>query len=149
MKIHDLIAAVAERLRLTSDLAGRTILEENKGDISAALQAAVGKSNFAITVGWNGFEPSVQTPTGAAFPSAEIVGKTTVVVSVFEKPVLNRRTAGSLAALDAAAIIAKALACWKAPGMNSPLFFQRIPPLYELSGGAIGCDVEFKTTVSL
>lgn len=144
MNLNDLISAAAAKLRTVPLFAGREVLEENKGDIASKLTQAVAKTNFAVVVAWNGFEPKTH-----GLPGKPIIGETTLVVSVFEKPVTNRRNEGALTALDAAQQIGLELDLMKAPGMDSPLVFKRITPLQELSGGVISCDAEFKTKVSL
>lgn len=117
------------------------VFAENIGDIVKSLDAAIAKTSRAVVVGFNGFTPTVQKANA-------IIGKGTLVISVFEKPVVNRAKRSSVrTCFSMACDIARALA--HLPNGTSALFFKQITPVKLLDGGVISCDVIFETTVSL
>lgn len=82
--------------------AGFECLAENKGDIAAAVEAAVARSGACAMVA----TPSFKSESEA---SRSVVGTADVIVQVFETPAVNRARAGAISALDAAELIAAAL----------------------------------------
>ena len=143
MTLDDLIEKTAEEARRIPCLAGRDVISMKKGDASAKLQSEIAKNRFAVVIGWNGF-------TNRADSCKTCYGTVTVVVEVFERPVVNRKLGGDVPTLlDAAQEIAKALNLYTpAPG-QSPLVLKRISPVAEIAQGVISCDVEFETNATL
>ena len=143
MILDELIEKTAEEARRIPCLAGRNVISMKKGDASAKLQSDIAKNRFAVVVGWNGF-------TNRADSSKTCYGTVTVVVEVFERPVVNRKLGGDVPTLlDAAQEIAKALNLYTpAPG-QSPLVLKSISRAAEIAQGVISCDVEFETNVTL
>lgn len=143
MILDDLIEKTAEEARRIPCLAGRDVISMKKGDASAKLQSEIAKNRFAVVIGWNGF-------TNRADSCKTCYGTVTVVVEVFERPVVNRKLGGDVPTLlDAAQEIAKALNLYTpAPG-QSPLVLKRISPVAEIAQGVISCDVEFETNATL
>lgn len=150
MPIEDIIRETVETISLVPSLAGIPVIEESKGDVDKELQLKVAKSKVCIMVGWSGFTPVVQ---GATAPNGGLFGSVTVVVSVFEKPVVNRSTAGTPSVFEIAKTVAMELHGASADGMDAPLFLRKITPVSELGSGSDGsvvtCDVEFETKTSL
>jgi len=149
MKVQDIVRETAETIREIEYLAGVPVIETDKGDVSKELELKVAKSKVAVLVGWNGFTPQIQ---GATAPG-ELFGATTIVVSIFEKPVTNRVNASAPTIMNIAQEIANALHGAAADGMDSPLFIKRITPISELvqdkDSSVVTCDVEFETKTSL
>lgn len=143
MILDDLIEKTAEEARRIPCLAGRDVISIKKGDASAKLQSEIAKNRFAVLVGWNGF-------TNRADSCKTCYGTVTVVVEVFERPVVNRKLGGDVPTLlDAAQEIAKALNLYTPEPGQSPLVLKRISPVAEIAQGVISCDVEFETNVTL
>lgn len=100
MKLSTLQNAVAALLRDSEELVKNNVavLAENKGDVFAEINLALAKLSCCALVLTPRFK---STATDSAFP----VGYASVVVQVFEKPLLNRGKASRVTALDAAEII--------------------------------------------
>lgn len=138
MEIQDIVHLTAEQLRGEGYFADVPVIEEDVGDVPARLAADMGKRRLAVIVGWDGF-------TSRGDSSTVIFGEATVVVSVFEQPVVNRRTEGAKTLLMTAREVASALHLFTVPG-TSPLVFRKITPVQALTGGdrgVISCDVQF------
>lgn len=143
MILDDLIEKTAEEARRIPCLAGRDVISMKKGDAAAKLQSEIAKNRFAVLVGWNGF-------TNRADSCKTCYGTVTVVVEVFERPVVNRKLGGDVPTLlDAAQEIAKALNLFTPEPGQSPLVLKSISPVAEIAQGVISCDVEFETNVTL
>jgi len=149
MKVNDIVRETAETLREIPYLANVPVIEESKGDVSKTLEIKVAKSKVAVLVGWNGFTPKIQGDTALN----GLVGSTTIVISIFEKPVVNRVSENAPLILDMAQTIANELHNCASEGMDAPLFLKRITPISELrmdkDTSVVTCDVEFETTTSL
>ena len=143
MTLDELIENTVDYTRQIPCLAGRDVINEKKGDATAKLQADIAKNRFAVVIGWSGF-------TNRADSCKTCYGTVTVVVEVFERPVVNRKLGGDVPTLlDAAQEIAKALNLYTpAPG-QSPLVLKRISPVQEVASGVVACDVEFETNATL
>ena len=143
MTLDELIENTVEETRQIPCLAGRDVINEKKGDATAKLQADIAKNRFAVVIGWSGF-------TNHADSCKTCYGTVTIVASVFERPVVNRKPGGDVPTLlDAAQEIAKALNLYTpAPG-QSPLVLKRISPVQEVATGVVACDVEFETNATL
>ena len=143
MILDDLIEKTAEEARRIPCLAGRDVISMKKGDAAAKLQADIAKNRFAVVIGWSGF-------TNRADSCKTCYGTVTVVVEVFERPVVNRKLGGDVPTLlDAAQEIAKALNLFTPEPEQSPLVLKCISPVAEIAQGVISCDVEFETNVTL
>ena len=143
MTLDELIENTVEETRQIPCLAGRDVINEKKGDATAKLQANIAKNRFAVVIGWSGF-------TNRADSCKTCYGSVTIVASVFERPVVNRKLGGDVPTLlDAAQEIAKALNLYTpAPG-QSPLVLRCISPVQEVASGVVACDVEFETNATL
>lgn len=143
MTLDELIENTVEETRQIPCLAGYPVINEKAGDATAKLQAAIGKNRFAVVIGWNGF-------TNRGDSCRTCYGTVTIVASVFERPVVNRKLGGDApTVLDAAQEIAKALNLYTpAPG-QSPLVLKRISPVQEVASGVVSCDIEFETNATL
>lgn len=95
--------------------AGFECLAENKGDIAAAVEAAVARSGACAMVA----TPSFKSESEA---SRSIVGTADVIVQVFETPAVNRARAGFVTALDAAELVAAALNLAQAEAWGTLVF---------------------------
>ena len=143
MTLDELIENTVEETRQISCLAGRDVINEKKGDATAKLQADIAKNRFAVVIGWSGF-------TNRADSCKTCYGTVTIVASVFERPVVNRKLGGDVPTLlDAAQEIAKALNLYTPARGQSPLVFKRISPVQEVATGVVACDVEFETNATL
>lgn len=142
MTLDELIENTVDYTRQIPCLAGRDVINEKKGDATAKLQADIAKNRFAVVIGWSGF-------TNRADSCKTCYGTVTIVASVFERPVVNRKSGDAPTLLDAAQEIAKALNLYTpAPG-QSPLVLKRISPVQEVATGVVSCDIEFETNVTL
>lgn len=143
MNLNTLVERAAEAVAKIPYLAGMPVIVEEKGDTANRLNVAIGKTKFAVVVGWNGFESGANS-------SRTVYGKARIVVSVYEQPVVNRRVNGARTLLNAAQEIAKALNLFTAEGGNAPLVFRKITPVAELGDGkTVACDVELETESTL
>ena len=143
MILDDLIEKTAEEARRIPCLAGRDVISMKKGDASAKLQSEIAKNRFAVVIGWNGF-------TNRADSCKTCYGTVTIVASVFERPVVNRKLGGDVPTLlDAAQEIAKALNLYTPEPGQSPLVLKLISPVKEVATGVVSCDVEFETNATL
>lgn len=142
MKIENLITETAKRIRSVGQLAGIPVIEEDKGDINAKLKADISKKRVAVMVKWDGFDPDTSS-------SKTVVGKTTVVVSVFEQPLINRKNDASLTLLAIAQIIGKEINLLAMPDFSTTLVLKRITPVQLLDESTISCDVEFTAKATL
>jgi len=132
--------AVAEAARAAEAALQVPVIVEDKGNVVKELAERIAKQSFAVVVGATAFTPMAQ--------SAEtVVGSVTIVVSLFERPVVNRAKAGALRLFPAAQEVAKSLTYL--PAGAARLFLRQITRVQELDGGVVGCDVEFTAKVVL
>lgn len=146
--IEDIIREAAETLRELPELFDIPVIEEDKGDVYNTLATSLAKTNVALVIGYNGFTPTIQGQTAPE----DLIGSTSIVVSIFEKPVVNRAKLDHKTLFDLARIVANTLHNAASAGMYSPLFLKSISPITELaqSGSAVvSCDVEFETKAVL
>lgn len=147
MNINDIIQDTAETVKSIPIFAGIDVIEEDKGDIVGKLNAALAKAKpLAAIIGWNGFTPKV---VGSTAPHSAPFGDVTVVVQLFEKPVVNRKNAANPRLLNLAQEVAKALDGAASERMDDRMHLRRISPVSELDRAVIACDVEFSTKASL
>lgn len=142
MILDDLIEKTVEEAMKIPCLVGRDVINEKVGDAVAKLQADIAKTRFAVVIGWNGF-------TNRADSCKTAFGDVSIVASVYERPVVNRKAGSAPALLDAAQEIAKHLNLFTPDRSQSPLVLKRISPVAEIAQGVISCDVEFDTSVTL
>lgn len=145
MQIENLITDVAETLRAADRFSSVPVLEEDKGDMAKELEAKIAKASVAAVVCWNGFVPRLPSDGSYTTP----LGDVTVVISIFERPVVNRAHPGAPTLLELARRAATTLDGAASEGMDDHLHLASISPIAELRPGYISCDVEFKTKATL
>lgn len=140
MDLQELQNRVAERIRSIECLASLPIFEEEKGNIIENVESEIPRTSFCVVIGSLAF-------TDEAPDSSLCYGRTTVTVTVFEDPFLNRETAGRPTYLQAAQAIAKSLKLFDTGDgtLTSPTISEPV----DLGGGVISCTVrlEIKTTL--
>lgn len=140
MDLQELQNRVAERIRSIECLASLPIFEEEKGNIIENVESEIPRTSFCVVIGSLAF-------TDEAPDSSLCYGRTTVTVTVFEDPFLNRETAGRPTYLQAAQAIAKSLKLFDTG--DGTLTSPTISEPQDLGGGVISCTVrlEIKTTL--
>lgn len=140
MDLQELQNRVAERIRSIECLASLPIFEEEKGNIIENVESEIPRTSFCVVIGSLAF-------TDEAPDSSLCYGRTTVTVTVFEDPFLNRETAGRPTYLQAAQAIAKSLKLFDTS--DGTLTSPTISEPQDLGGGVISCTVrlEIKTTL--
>ncbi len=94
-----------------------TVLVEDKLDSSFRIEEMLGRNNLSVIVGLTGFTRKPQT-------GPLIFGTANLDISVFEKPMLNRESAGTPTAQMLAEFLIDGLH-WAMPeGFDTPLRFQ-------------------------
>lgn len=140
MDLQELQNKIAERIRSIECLASLPIFEEEKGNIIEKVESEIPRTSFCVVIGSLTF-------TDEAPDSSLCYGRTTVTVTVFEDPFLNRETAGRPTYLQAAQAIAKSLKLFDTGDgtLTSPTISEPV----DLGGGVISCTVrlEIKTTL--
>ena len=140
MDLQELQNKIAERIRSIECLASLPIFEEEKGNIIENVESEIPRTSFCVVIGSLAF-------TDEAPNSSLCYGRTTVTVTVFEDPFLNRETAGRPTYLQAAQAIAKSLKLFDTGDgtLTSPTISEPV----DLGGGVISCTVrlEIKTTL--
>lgn len=144
MNIENLLKEAADSLRKMDELQATPVIIEDLGDVSNKIESEIGKSARCILVGFGGSAPVKQGNVGDV-----IVDNVKLVVSVFEKPVVNRRAHGVPTLLGMAQAVRRELTGAKTKDMSSVLFYRGISPIAELTGGRVSCDVSFDTKDTL
>lgn len=152
MNINEILHETAETLRGFNWMEGIPVIVEEKADPDNMTETEIAQQSLCVVVGEGGFEPTVQAPNNDD-PNS-VIGSATVVVSVFEKPVINRADEEHETIKAISRKIGKALAWCQAEGMAAPLFLRRITPvsLFRVEGdqdAIVTRDVEFTTTAEL
>lgn len=152
MNINEILHETAETLRGFNWMEGIPVIVEEKADPDNMTETEIAQQSLCVVVGEGGFEPTVQAPDNDD-PNS-VIGSATVVVSVFEKPVINRADEEHETIKAISRKIGKALAWCQAEGMAAPLFLRRITPvsLFRVEGdqdAIVTRDVEFTTTAEL
>ena len=152
MNINQILQETAETLRGFDWMDGIPVIVEEIGDPDSETEMAIAQQSLCVVVGEGGFEPDVQA-ADAEDPNS-VIGRAVVVVSVFEKPVINRAGGDATTIKALSRRIGKTLAWCQADGMASPLWLRRITPisLFRAEGdqdAIITRDVEFTTTTEL
>lgn len=140
MELQELQNRIAERIRAIPLFTGLPIFEEEKGNIIENVEQEIPRSNFCVVVGSITF-------TDEAPDSTLCYGRSSITVSIFEDPFLNRETAGHPTYLQAAQAVAKALKLFDTG--DGHLTSPSISEPQDLGGGVISCTVRFdiKTTL--
>lgn len=147
MKIHEIVRDAADTIREIGILSRVAVIEEDKGNVATELESAVGRTNFAVVVGWDGFTPRI---VGETAPHETPFGSVTIVATIFEKPVVNRANPSAPRILQAAQEIAKALDGAASEDMDDVMHLRRISPVSEVErSGVVMCTVEFETKATL
>ncbi|MDY3228820.1 MAG: hypothetical protein SOW92_04120 [Kiritimatiellia bacterium] len=152
MNINEILHETAETLRGFNWMEGIPVIVEEKADPDNMTETEIAQQSLCVVVGDGGFEPTVQAPNNDD-PNS-VIGSATVVVSVFEKPIINRADEEHETIKALSRKIGKALAWCQAEGMAAPLFLRRITPisLFRVEGdqdAIVTRDVEFTTTAEL
>lgn len=152
MNINEILHETSETLRSFDWMEGIPVIVEEKADPDNMTETEIAQQSLCVVVGEGGFEPTVQAPNNDD-PNS-VIGSATVVVSVFEKPVINRADEEHETIKALSRKIGKALAWCQAEGMAAPLFLRRITPisLFRVEGdqdAIVTRDVEFTTTAEL
>lgn len=152
MNINEILHETAETLRSFDWMEGIPVIVEEKADPDNMTETEIAQQSLCVVIGEGGFEPTVQAPDNDD-PNS-VIGSATVVVSVFEKPVINRADEEHETIKALSRKIGKSLAWCQAEGMAAPLFLRRITPisLFRVEGdqdAIVTRDVEFTTTAEL
>ena len=152
MNINEILHETAETLRSFDWMEGIPVIVEEKADPDNMTETEIAQQSLCVVVGDGGFEPTVQAPNNDD-PNS-VIGSATVVVSVFEKPIINRADEEHETIKALSRKIGKSLAWCQAEGMAAPLFLRRITPisLFRVEGdqdAIVTRDVEFTTTAEL
>jgi len=152
MNVNQILIETAETLRSFEWMEGIPVIVEEKADPDTQTETEIAQQSLCVVVGEGGFEPTVQAPDPNS-PNS-VIGQVSIVVSVFEKPVINRADEDATTIKALSREIGKALAWCKARDMAAPLFLRRITPisLFRVEGdqdAIITRDVEFSTTAEL
>ena len=152
MNINEILHETAETLRSFDWMEGIPVIVEEKADPDNMTETEIAQQSLCVVVGEGGFEPTVQAPDNDD-PNS-VIGSATVVVSVFEKPVINRADEEHETIKALSRKIGKSLAWCQAEGMAAPLFLRRITPisLFRVEGdqdAIVTRDVEVTTTAEL
>ena len=144
MNIENLVNVAADSRRNLDELQATPVIIEDLGDGSNKIESEIGKSSRCIRVGFGGSAPVKQGNIGDV-----IVDNVKLVVSVFEKPVVNRRAHGVPTLLGMAQAVRRELPGAKTKDLSSVRFYRGISPIAELTGGRVSCDVSFDTKDTL
>lgn len=152
MNINQILEETAETLRGFDWMEGIPVIVEEKADPDNMTEMAIAQQSLCVVVSEGGFEPTVQAPDSAD-PNS-VIGQATVVISIFEKPVINRADEEHQTIKALSRKIGKELAWCQAEGMAAPLYLRRIGPvsLFRLEGdedAIVTRDVEMYTTAEL
>ena len=140
MDLQELQNKVAERIRSIECLAGLPVFEEEEGNIIENVETEIPRSNFCVVIGSFGF-------TDEAPDSRLCYGRSTITISIFEDPFLNRETSGRPTYLQVAQAIAKSLKLFDTGdrALTSPVISVPV----DLGGGVISCTVKFEIKTTL
>lgn len=152
MNINQILEETAETLRGFDWMEGIPVIVEEKADPDSMTEMEIAQQSLCVVVGEGGFEPTVQSPDNAD-PNS-VIGSATIVVSVFEKPVINRADEEHKTIKALSRKVGKALAWCQAEGMAAPLYLRRITPISlfrveDDQDAIVTRDVEFTTTTEL
>lgn len=140
MDLQELQNCIAGRVRKIPLLAGLPIFEEEKGNIIENVEQEIARSSFCVVVGSLSF-------TDEAPDSTLCYGRSSITVSVFEDPFLNRASSGHPTYLQTAQAIAKDLKLFDTG--DGHLTSPTISEPQDLGGGVISCTVRFEIKTTL
>lgn len=152
LNVNQILHEIADTLRGFDFMDGIPVIVEEKGDPENKTELDIAQQSLCVVVGEGGFEPTVQSPDNAD-PNS-VIGQANVVISIFEKPVINRADEDHETIKALSRKIGKELAWCQADGMAAPLYLRRIGPvsLFRLEGdedAIVTRDVEMYTTAEL
>ena len=152
LNVNQILHEIADTLRGFDFMDGIPVIVEEKGDPDNKTELDIAQQSLCVVVGEQTFEPTVQAPDNAD-PNS-VIGQATVVISIFEKPVINRADEEHETIKALSRKIGKELAWCQAEGMAAPLYLRRIGPvsLFRLEGAEdaiVTRDVEMYTTAEL
>jgi hypothetical protein len=152
LNVNQILHEIADTLRGFDWMDGIPVIVEERGDPDNKTELDIAQQSLCVIVGEQTFEPTVQAPDDAD-PNS-VIGQATVVISIFEKPVINRADEEHETIKALSRKIGKELAWCQAEGMAAPLYLRRITPisLFRVEGdqdAIVTRDVEFTTTTEL
>lgn len=152
LDIDNVLHETAETLRSFDFMEGIPVIVEEKGDPDGETEMKIAQQSLCVVVGEQSFTPKVQAPDPSR-PNS-VIGEATIVLSIFEKPVINRADEEHVAIKALSRRIGRELAWCQAEGMAAPLYLRRIGPvsLFRLDGvddAIVTRDVEMYTTAEL
>ena len=152
LNVNQILHEIAETLRGFDFMDGIPVIVEERGDPDNKTVLDIAQQSLCVVVGEQTFEPTVQAPDPQN-PNS-VIGQANVVISVFEKPVINRADEEHETIKALSRKIGKELAWCQAEGMAAPLYLRRIGPvsLFRLDGdedAIVTRDVEMYTTAEL
>jgi len=152
LNVNQILHEIADTLRGFDFMDGIPVIVEEEGDPDNKTELDIAQQSLCVVVGEQTFEPTVQAPDNAD-PNS-VIGQATVVISIFEKPVINRADEEHQTIKALSRKIGKELAWCQAEGMAAPLYLRRIGPvsLFRLEGdedAIVTRDVEMYTTAEL
>lgn len=152
LNVDQILHEIADTLRGFDWMDGIPVIVEERGDPDNKTELDIAQQSLCVVVGEQGFEPTVQAPDNAD-PNS-VIGQASVVISIFEKPVINRADEEHETIKALSRKIGKELAWCQAEGMAAPLYLRRIGPvsLFRLDGdedAIVTRDVEMYTTAEL
>jgi len=152
LNVDQILHEIADTLRGFDWMEGIPVIVEEKADPDSMTEMAIAQQSLCVVVGEQAFEPTVQAPDPQS-PNS-VIGQATVVISIFEKPVINRADEEHETIKALSRKIGKELAWCQAEGMAAPLYLRRIGPvsLFRLEGeedAIVTRDVEMYTTAEL
>lgn len=152
MNIDQILHETADTLRTFDWMEGIPVIVEERGDPDNKTELDIAQQSLCVVVGEQTFEPTVQAPDPEN-PNS-VIGQVSVVISIFEKPVINRADEEHQTIKALSRRIGKELAWCQAEGMAAPLYLRRIGPvsMFRLDGdedAIVTRDVEMYTTAEL
>lgn len=152
LNVNQILHEIADTLRGFDFMDGIPVIVEERGDPDNKTELDIAQQSLCVVVGEQNFEPTVQAPDPSN-PNS-VIGQATVVISIFEKPVINRADEEHETIKALSRKIGKELAWCQAEGMAAPLYLRRIGPvsLFRLEGdedAIVTRDVEMYTTAEL
>ena len=152
LNVNQILHEIADTLRGFDFMDGIPVIVEERGDPDNKTELDIAQQSLCVVVGEQTFEPTVQAPDNAD-PNS-VIGQATVVISIFEKPVINRADKEHETIKALSRKIGKELAWCQAEGMAAPLYLRRIGPvsLFRLDGdedAIVTREVEMYTTAEL
>ena len=140
MELQDTLDSVAAGIRAIPLLERLPVFAEDKGNIIENVNQSIARTSFCVVVG----SPSYNDKTP---DSGVCFGGVRLVVTIFEKPVLNRTKPNCLTYLRAAQTIAKAMKLFNTG--DGLLVTKSIAPPKDLGDGVVACDVSFELDTTL